>query len=75
MPGINGLELKNQIVKNNLIYRIAFVTSYRESVYNTFSLKTIGFINKPSSQEDISKMINIMLEELKGNTVIEYTRG
>lgn len=72
MPGINGIELKNQIVKNNLVYRIAFVTSHDECVYSAFSLKTIGFINKPSTQETVAKMIGIMLEDLKENVAIEY---
>lgn len=72
MSGINGIELKDHIINNNLIYRIAFVTSHRESIYSTFSLKTIGFINKPSLKEDVSKMINILIEDLEKNIVIEY---
>lgn len=73
LPGINGIDLKERIMKNNLIYRIAFITNYKENVYRAFSLKTIGFIDKPFAQEDISKMINLMQEELKDNIVIEYT--
>ncbi len=73
LPGINGIDLKERIMKNNLIYRIAFITNYKENVYRAFSLKTIGFIDKPFAQEDISKMINLTQEELKDNIVIEYT--
>lgn len=70
MPKMNGLELKEKIIKNYLVYRIAFITNHKESVYNSFSLKTIGFINKPVSYEEIGKMIFIVLDEIKENIII-----
>lgn len=72
MPEISGIELKDRIIKNNLIYRIVFVTCHVESIFDAFSVKTIGFINKPASQQDIVKMIHIIKEEMKANMLIDY---
>lgn len=73
LPKMSGIELKEQILKYNLIYRITFVTNHRESILHSFSLKTIGFINKPVLYEEVNKMIHIVLEEIKENILISYT--
>lgn len=72
LPEMNGIELKEQILKYSLVYRITFVTNHRESIYHSFSLKTIGFINKPVLYEEIDKIIHIVLEEKKKNMIINY---
>lgn len=72
MSGISGLELKDRIIQKSAVWRIAFVTSYEESVYGAFSLKTIGFIKKPATEKEIEKMINIVRNDLKENVVMTY---
>ncbi len=72
MPGINGIELKDLLISNNTIFRIVFITSHQESIYSSFSVKTIGFINKPASEKDIMTKIDLVLEDIRKNIKIEY---
>ena len=72
MEGISGIELKDAVIKQSIVWRIAFVTSHTESIYGAFSLKTIGFIPKPASEEKVSKMINLVLEDLKENILVTF---
>lgn len=70
MPGISGIDLKKKVIRQDKIARIVFVTNHNESIYNTFSKKTIGFIPKPPSQEEIKKMLLITLNEIEENIAI-----
>lgn len=72
MSGISGIELKDKVISQNMIWRISFVTSHTDSVYGAFSQKTIGFIPKPPSYDKVSNMINIVSEELKKDAVITF---
>ena len=72
MKGMSGLELKDLILKKNMVWRIAFVTNHNDSIYGSFSIKTIGFITKPILKNDVIKMINIVHEEIKENILIMY---
>ena len=71
MAGISGIELKDAVMQQNKIWRIVFVTNHDESVYQAFGRKTIGFIPKPPQIDDVSKMLSIVMDELKEN--IEFT--
>ncbi len=72
MPGISGIELKDLLISNNIIFRIVFITSHQESIYSSFSVKTMGFINKPASEKDIMTKIELVLEDIRKNIKIEY---
>lgn len=72
MPVMNGIDVKNQVVRNNKIFRIAFVSSHIESMAEAFSLKTIGFIHKPCEFEQVKHMIEITVEDLKDNIQFEF---
>jgi two-component system response regulator LytT len=71
MPGISGIDLKKEVLRQDKIARIVFVTNHNESIYNTFSKKTIGFIPKSPSQEKIKKMLIITLDEIEENIAIK----
>ncbi len=70
MSGISGIDLKDTVLRQNKIWRIVFVTNHSESIYHTFSRKTIGFIPKPPLQEKINKMLAITLNELEENVAV-----
>lgn len=70
MTGINGIELKDAVLKKNEIWRIAFVSGHDDSIYGTFSQKTIGFISKPATADRIVKTIKIVIDELRENVSI-----
>lgn len=67
MPGIDGIELKNLLTKQDLVWRIAFVSSHLESTFDAFGTKTIGFVPKPPTYDKIKKMIYITQDELNEN--------
>lgn len=70
MPGISGIDLKDAAIKQDKIWRIVFVTNYKDSVYSAFSKKTIGFIPKPASFEKIKKMLSIIIKEQEENVTL-----
>ena len=70
MSGISGLELKDAVLKQDKICRIVFVTNHNESIYQAFSRKTIGFINKPSTVEEVKKILDITIKEMQENVIV-----
>lgn len=74
MSGMSGLELRAAVAKEEKIWRIAFVTSHMESVLDAYGIKTIGFVPKPPTYEQVEKNIQIVAEELKENVTIEIVR-
>ncbi len=64
MGGISGIEVKDEVIKCDNVWRIVFVTSYKDRVYEAFGLKTLGFVNKPANKENISKWIEVVKTEL-----------
>lgn len=70
MPGISGIELKDAVINESKVRYIAFVSNYSESVFGAFSKKTIGFIQKPPSRENIAKMFTFIIDEMRENKAI-----
>mgnify|MGYP002625110222 CR=1 FL=1 len=75
MSGLNGIEALNILMQEKKIWRIAFVSSHTESIFDTFSIKTIGFIPKPIDEARIDKILNSMMDEFRENIVIEVQVG
>lgn len=71
MPGISGIETKDLIVKQPWVWRIVFVSSHKEQVFDSFGLKTLGFVVKPPSQQEIHKWIDVVLEDMEENVLVE----
>lgn len=71
MNGMSGLELKEAVTKENKIWRIVFVTSHMESVLDAYGIKTIGFVPKPPTYEQIEKKLRIVEDEQKENVTFE----
>ena len=58
MEGMNGIQLMQQLVDSNSVWRIVFVTNHTENILSSFSIKTIGFIVKPIMVEEINVIID-----------------
>ena len=71
MNGISGIELKNKILKENKVWRLVFVSAYRENVFDAFGLKTLGFVIKPAQEGEIWKWIDVVRQELVEEGVLE----
>ncbi len=72
MKGMDGIRLKEQLLKQRRIERIVFVTSYRDKVFDAFGQKTIGFIPKPPAYEQVEKMLTIVKEEKRENVELVF---
>lgn len=72
MEGISGIKVKDRVLREDMIWRIVFVSSYKEEVYNSFGLKTIGFEVKPISKERVNKWIRVVLEDMKADVLLNF---
>lgn len=70
MDGMNGISVKEALADNAAVFRIAFVTSHEEKVWDAFGKKTIGFLKKPVNCNGIEKMLRIVLKEYEENMEI-----
>lgn len=72
MKGIDGIEVMKQIKNLSFVWRIVFVSSHEESVFDVFSIKTLGFVRKPFSYEDIAKWLQEAYKKYKEKVVVEF---
>ena len=72
MGEIDGMQVLDSVQSANQVWRVVFVTSHEETVWNAFSLKTLGFARKPVKYEQIAAWLEITMREHQENTVIEY---
>ena len=70
MDGISGIELKDMAIKQDMILRIAFVSSHIEDIFDAYGTKTIGFIPKPPIYKNIKKVLDITIDELRENVMV-----
>ena len=71
MDGVNGLELRDKLIKNSQVWRIVFVSFHEESMAEAFGLKTVGFLCKPVEYAQVKKKISLVLNEYSENKFIE----
>ncbi len=72
MDGISGIELKDRVLKQDKIWRIAFVSSHGEQMIHSFGIKTIGFIKKPAGYMDIKNILEKVMLEKNENITISF---
>lgn len=75
LDGMGGLEVLRKVEDANWIWRIVFVSSHEEQVWDTFSIKTLGFVRKPMEYYQVEKWIQVAIRENKENVVLEYVVG
>ena len=63
MQGMNGIQLMQQLVSSDRVWRIVFVTNHPENILSSFSIKTVGFLIKPLAEEEVSKKLQNVLQE------------
>lgn len=73
MGKVDGIEVLRKVEDADWIWRIVFVSSHEEMVWNSFSFKTLEFARKPVEYWQIEKWINIAIRENKENVMLEYT--
>ena len=72
MPGMDGLEVLEKVRKNDLIWRIAFVTVHKELQWATIDLKTLTFLAKPLDHVGVEHCLQTAIRESRENIIISY---
>ncbi len=74
MPYIDGIELAKTIKRDYPTVRIAFITGYDEFEYarEAVDLHISSYLTKPVSQEDISRFLTNLKEELDHELAEQY---
>lgn len=67
MQGMNGLEVMEKLRKNDLFWRIVFVSSYEELRWNTIDIKTLAFLPKPTEDVAIMSCLKTAIRENSEN--------
>lgn len=73
MGTMDGLQVLDHLQSIDRVWRVVFVTSHEENVWNAFSLKTLGFSKKPVQYEQVAKWMEIAIREYKENQVFDYS--
>ncbi|MBQ8798583.1 MAG: response regulator transcription factor [Lachnospiraceae bacterium] len=72
LEGVDGIHLKELLLKQRMIERIVFVTSHMDKIFDAFGQKTIGFISKPPTYEQIEKKLTIVRKEKQENVELVF---
>lgn len=72
LPEINGIDVMEKILDMDNIELIIFVSGYSSYCFDTYSLKTRGFIEKPVEYENFEKTIRKAVNELESRKIIEF---
>lgn len=62
MPGINGLQLSEQILDLNETIDIIFVTAFNQYAVEAFELQAMDYIMKPFTEERLGKTVKRLLK-------------
>lgn len=56
--GKNGIAVMKELEQLRQVRKIVFISSHHEGVWDSFGWKTLGFVRKPFSRDDIIAFIN-----------------
>lgn len=71
LPGMNGIEVKNNLIKRDNVNYIIFISGFTDRVWDAFSKKTLGFLEKPCKYEDICKKFEEYKKEVASCITVE----
>ncbi|GKV66521.1 MULTISPECIES: response regulator [unclassified Sporosarcina] len=67
MPGINGIDLAEQILTYHPSVHIVFVSAYRDYAVQAFELNSIDYILKPITDDRLKKTISRIQQQLSSS--------
>lgn len=65
MPGVNGLQLSEQILELSENIDIVFVTAFNQYAVEAFELQAMDYIMKPLTEERLGKTVRRLLKNKK----------
>jgi len=73
MQGINGIEVKENLLKQKKNSSIIYVTNHEHLMRPAFGKNVYGFISKPIRQEELIKILHVICKERLDNRYIQVT--
>jgi len=67
MQGLSGLEVMEKTRRNSHFWRIVFVSSHTHYRWDTTSLKTLAFLEKPIEEKAITSCLKAVVKEFEAN--------
>lgn len=74
LGGMDGVEVLRRIELDDRFWRVVFVSSHTEAVFQTFGIKTLDFGVKPVKEADIEKWINILEREYQEDKLVKFAK-
>lgn len=65
MEGVNGLRVKEQLLRSQSRTRILFVTSHDECMEDAFGRNVCGFLRKPLCYERVAEKLKLVLQDME----------
>lgn len=72
LGSMNGIEVMKRIEETALTWRIVFISSHTEAVFQTFGLRTLDFGQKPITYQKVRRWIAVAIRENKKNILIKF---
>lgn len=71
MPEMNGLELAGKLRQANSDFSLIFLTSSRDFALSAYEVHPYGYLLKPTSYEDYSKILDSLYQKLAQNIIVK----
>lgn len=67
MPGLNGFQVVHQLVKEEVLPQVIFVTAYDQYAVRAFEVNAVDYILKPVEKSRLEKAIQRARKQLESN--------
>ncbi len=71
MPGLNGFEVVDQLLRLDLLPQVVFVTAYDQYAVKAFEINVIDYLLKPVEKSRLEKAIHRVRHQLEQQSVSE----
>lgn len=71
MPGLNGFEVVEQLIKMDILPQVVFVTAFDQYAVKAFEINVVDYLLKPLEKNRLEKAIQRVRHQLESKTVSE----
>jgi len=71
MPGLNGFQVVHQLVKEEVLPQVIFVTAYDQYAVRAFEVNAVDYILKPVERSRLEKAIQRARKQLESNVPVD----
>lgn len=72
MDSMSGIECKDLLKKESLVWRICFITNHQEAIFDSFSVKTMGYLIKSQDLQKVDNIIDSLIKEKNEVKALSY---